>query len=46
MFVADNGGDWFISGETNGLWEDDDLDQLKTVPGNAFEVVRLGQIYR
>ena len=46
MFVADNGGDWFISGETNRQWDDDDLDQLKTVPGSAFEVVRLGPIYR
>ena len=46
MFVADNGSDWFISGETNRLWDDDDLDQLKTVPGAAFEVVQLGTIYR
>jgi hypothetical protein len=46
MFVADNGGDWFISGETNTRWDDDDLDQLKTVPGSSFEVVRSGQIFR
>ncbi|HVR70008.1 MAG TPA: hypothetical protein VMT87_04110 [Vicinamibacteria bacterium] len=46
MFVADNGGDWFITGETNRLWDDDDLDQLKTVPGGAFEVVRPGTIQR
>jgi hypothetical protein len=46
MFVADNGSDWFISGETNTAWEDDDLEQLKTVPGNAFEVVKLGPILR
>jgi hypothetical protein len=46
MFVADNGSDWFISGETNTAWNDDDLDQLKTVPGNAFEVVALGEIRR
>ena len=44
MFVADNGSDWFISGESNRAWEDDDLDQLKTVPGSAFEVVRLGTL--
>jgi len=44
MFVADNGSDWFISGESNRAWEDDDLDQLKTVPGSAFEVVRLGAL--
>jgi hypothetical protein len=46
MFVADNGSDWFITGETNNRWDDDDLDQLKTVPGSAFEVVRLGTVYR
>jgi hypothetical protein len=44
MFVADNGSDWFISGETNTSWDDNDLDQLKTVPGSAFEVVKLGPI--
>ncbi len=46
MFVADNGSDWFVSGETNTLWEDDDLAQLKGVPGSAFEVVRLGPLHR
>jgi hypothetical protein len=46
MFLADNGGDWFISGETNPAWDDDDLEQLKSVPASAFEVVRLGEIHR
>ncbi|HEY7410483.1 MAG TPA: hypothetical protein VII13_07085 [Vicinamibacteria bacterium] len=46
MFVADNGSDWFITGETNTRWDDADLAQLKTVPGSAFEVVRLGEIRR
>lgn len=46
MFVADNGGDWFVSGETNTQWDDADLEQLKTVPGSAFEVVRLGALRR
>jgi hypothetical protein len=40
MFVADNGSNWFISGETNPNWNDGDLDQMKTVPGSAFEVVQ------
>lgn len=44
MFVADNGSDWFITGETSTAWNDEDLDQLKTVPGSAFEVVKLGPI--
>jgi len=44
MILADNGGDWYISGETNSKWSDDDLDQLKTVPGNAFEAVATGAL--
>lgn len=46
MFLADNGSDWFVSGETNRAWDDDDLEQLKGVPGSAFEVVRLEEIRR
>ena len=44
MFVADNGSNWYISGATDGRWNDDDLDQLKTVPGSAFEVVATGPV--
>jgi len=44
MFVADNGSDWYITGETNTAWDDDDLNQMKSVPGSAFEVVQLGPI--
>lgn len=40
MIVADNGSNWFISGETNpGCWDDYDLNRLKDIPGTAFEVV-------
>jgi hypothetical protein len=46
MLVADNGSDWFISGATDARWNDNDLNQLKTVPGNAFEVVQTGTIHR
>ncbi len=45
MFVADNGSNWFISGATYTGWNDDDLDQLKSVPGSAFEVVATGPIH-
>jgi hypothetical protein len=38
--VADNGSNWFISGSTDPRWDDDDLNQLKEIPGSAFEVVR------
>ena len=44
MFVADTGTSWYISGATDSRWNDDDLDQLKTVPGNAFEAVDNGPI--
>ena len=46
MMVADNGSNWFISGATDPRWNDGDLNQLKTVPGSAFEVVELGTIYK
>jgi len=40
MMLADNGGDWFISGAPNARFSDGDLRQLKRiVPAEAFEVV-------
>jgi len=39
MIVADNGGDWFISGSPDDRWDDDDLNNLKTLKGSDFEVV-------
>lgn len=46
MIVADNGSDWYISGTPDKPWHDDDLDQLKSVPGSAFEAVDTGPIRR
>ena len=46
MLLADNGSDWFITGETNTAWDDDDLEQLKSVPGSAFEAVQTGPLQR
>ena len=40
LIVADNGSNWFISGTSDHRWPDRDLDQLKAIPGSAFEVVR------
>jgi len=46
MIVADNGSSWYISGAADRRWHDADLEQLKTVPGSAFEVVRSGPLVR
>jgi len=37
--VADNGSDWFFSGASDPRFDDDNLNQLKEIPGSAFEVV-------
>ena len=44
LIVADNGTSWFITGAPDRRWRDEDLDQLKRVPGSAFEAVRTGRI--
>jgi hypothetical protein len=44
MFVADNGSDWYITGATDTRWNDNELNQLKSVPAGAFEVVQTGTI--
>lgn len=44
MLLADNGSNWFISGATDSRWNDDDLNQLKSVPGSAFEAVDSGPV--
>jgi hypothetical protein len=40
LIVADNGSNWFFSGTSDKRWNDDDLNQLKQIPGSAFEVVK------
>jgi Fibronectin type III domain len=44
--VADNGSNWYITGSTDARWDDENLNQLKDVPGTAFEVVDTGQPIR
>jgi hypothetical protein len=41
MIVADNGGDWFLSGTADARWDDDQLSSLKRVKGSDFEVVQM-----
>jgi hypothetical protein len=45
MIVADNGSALFVSGTPDHRWNNDDLDQLKTLTASDFEVVQLGTIY-
>jgi hypothetical protein len=40
LIVADNGSNWFFSGTSDRRWADSNLDQLKSIPGSAFEVVQ------
>jgi hypothetical protein len=39
IIVADNGGNWYISGAPDDRWNDDSLGQLKTIAGSNFEAV-------
>jgi hypothetical protein len=40
LIVADNGSNWYLGGSSDRRWDDGNLDQLKSIPGSAFEVVR------
>jgi hypothetical protein len=44
LIVADNGGDWFISGAPDKRWNDDNLHALTRVKGRDFEAVDTGPI--
>lgn len=44
MIVADNGSNWYITGAADPRWDDEDLNQLKSVPGGAFEAVDTGEV--
>jgi hypothetical protein len=40
LIVADNGSNWYFSGSSDHRWDDENLNQLKGIPGSAFEVVK------
>jgi hypothetical protein len=44
MIVADNGSNWYISGEPNAMWPDDTLAKIHGIVGSDFEVVKHGPI--
>ena len=45
MIVADQGSSWYITGDGDPRWDDNDLNQLKSVPGSMFDVVQLGPVF-
>jgi hypothetical protein len=45
LIVADNGGAMFISGAPDERWNNNELDQLKTLTASDFEVVLMGPVY-
>jgi hypothetical protein len=46
LIVADNGSPWYITGAPSPSWDEASLEQLKSVPGSAFEAVETGPIIR
>jgi hypothetical protein len=40
MIVADNGSNWFFGGSSDRRWDDENLNQLKRIPGSAFQIVK------
>jgi len=44
MILADNGSNWYFSGAPDMRWSDDELNQLKTLKGSNFEVVKMNNI--
>jgi len=39
MILADNGSAWYFSGTSDARWNDDELNELKSLRGRNFEVV-------
>jgi hypothetical protein len=39
MILADNGSDYFFQGDDDSRWDDNQLGDLKKIPGDAFDVV-------
>ncbi len=44
MILADNGSDWYLSGTPDARWDDDQLNALKQLRGNDFEVIQMGPV--
>jgi hypothetical protein len=45
MILADNGSNLYFQGAPDTRWNDDDLSNLKNIPGSDFEVVQMTPAY-
>jgi len=45
MILADNGSDFFFQGTPDARWNDDDLNNLKTIASDNFEVLQMTPTY-
>ncbi len=44
LILADNGSNWYLSGEPNEGWNNDLLRELKQLTGNDFEAVDISSL--
>lgn len=44
MFLADNGGNWFLSGAPDDRWDNEVLQTVRRIKGRDFEVVQMGHV--
>ena len=44
MILADNGGNWFLSGTADARWPSKEINALKEVKGSDFEVISVGEM--
>jgi hypothetical protein len=44
IILADNGSDWYISGEPNENWDNDVLRELRNIKGSDFEAVDVSSL--
>lgn len=44
LVLADTGSSWYVTGAPDRRWDEDNLAQLKTIPGSAFEAVNSAPI--
>jgi hypothetical protein len=45
MILADNGSDFYFQGTPDARWSDDDLNNLKNVASDNFEVIQMSPTY-